>query len=91
MTSQSASVRSRQRSGRRQSFVHAIARVFPIFRISHCPSLPQRLPVGDYALSTQGLALDAERSMFGMLYNSEDRIEGRKAFAEKRDPVWKGR
>lgn len=37
------------------------------------------------------LALDAERSMFGLLYNSEDRLEGRKAFAEKRKPNYKGR
>jgi len=37
------------------------------------------------------LALDAERAMFGLLYNSEDRLEGRKAFAEKRKPQYKGR
>ena len=37
------------------------------------------------------LALDAERSMFGLLYNSEDRLEGRQAFAEKRKPQYKGR
>mgnify|MGYP000382950309 FL=1 len=26
-----------------------------------------------------------------ILYNSEDQLEGARAFAEKRDPVWKGR
>ena len=25
------------------------------------------------------------------LYNSEDQLEGARAFAEKRDPVWKGK
>ena len=36
-------------------------------------------------------AIDAERYVFGLLYGSEDRIEGRKAFAEKRKPNYKGR
>ena len=36
-------------------------------------------------------AIDAERYVFGLLYHSEDRIEGRKAFAEKRKPNYKGR
>jgi E-phenylitaconyl-CoA hydratase len=36
-------------------------------------------------------AIDTERALFGLLYNSEDRIEGRRAFAEKRKPQFKGR
>lgn len=36
-----------------------------------------------------GIAM--ERLMFGNLRDTEDRIEGRKAFAEKRKPVYKGR
>jgi E-phenylitaconyl-CoA hydratase len=35
--------------------------------------------------------IDSERYVFGLLYHSEDRIEGRKAFAEKRKPNYKGR
>jgi E-phenylitaconyl-CoA hydratase len=38
-----------------------------------------------------GAAIDAERYVFGLLYQTEDRIEGRKAFAEKRKPKYKGR
>src|SRR5688572_3159414 len=36
-------------------------------------------------------AIDSERYVFGLLYQSEDRIEGRKAFAEKRKPDYKGK
>lgn len=34
---------------------------------------------------------ELERYAFGLLFQSEDRIEGRKAFAEKRKPNYKGR
>ena len=34
-------------------------------------------------------ALQMDKYMYGLLKDSEDRIEGRKAFAEKREPVWK--
>ena len=36
-------------------------------------------------------AMDAERYVFGLLRDTEDRIEGRKAFQEKRVPNYKGR
>jgi E-phenylitaconyl-CoA hydratase len=36
-------------------------------------------------------AAELERYAFGILFQSEDRIEGRKAFAEKRKPNYKGR
>ena len=36
-------------------------------------------------------ALDMERCTFGLLYASEDRIEGRNAFTEKRPPKYRGR
>jgi E-phenylitaconyl-CoA hydratase len=37
----------------------------------------------------QGLQL--ERSLFNILRDTEDRIEGRKAFAEKRKPIYRGK
>jgi E-phenylitaconyl-CoA hydratase len=36
-------------------------------------------------------AAEFERYAFGVLFETEDRLEGRKAFAEKRKPVYKGR
>ena len=43
---------------------------------------------GEAPLAT---GLQLERFAFGLLRNSEDRIEGRRAFAEKRKPEFKGR
>ena len=48
-------------------------------------------------LVTQGMdlplvhALDIDKYMFGLLRDTEDRIEGRKAFQEKRKPNYKGK
>jgi E-phenylitaconyl-CoA hydratase len=48
------------------------------------------------ALANQGLnlplneGLDMERMTFGVLRDTKDRIEGRRAFAEKRAPVYRG-
>jgi len=36
-------------------------------------------------------AIETERYVFGVLRDTEDRIEGRKAFQEKRAPVYRGR
>ncbi|EAR23696.1 Enoyl-CoA hydratase/isomerase [marine actinobacterium PHSC20C1] len=38
-----------------------------------------------------GAALTLERTLFNLLRNTEDRKEGRAAFAEKRDPEFRGR
>ncbi|MNR62196.1 2,3-dehydroadipyl-CoA hydratase [compost metagenome] len=35
--------------------------------------------------------LELERQAFGVLRDSEDRLEGRRAFADKRAPVFRGR
>jgi len=36
-------------------------------------------------------AMDTERYVFGVLRDTEDRLEGRNAFREKREPVYRGR
>lgn len=38
-----------------------------------------------------GSGLELERQAFGLLRDTEDRIEGRRAFGEKRTPVFRGR
>ncbi|WP_210495655.1 enoyl-CoA hydratase/isomerase family protein [Microvirga antarctica] len=39
----------------------------------------------------QDQALEVERLLWGLLRNTDDRIEGRVAFAEKRQPQWRSR
>ncbi|MDM7943376.1 MAG: enoyl-CoA hydratase-related protein [Hydrogenophaga sp.] len=41
--------------------------------------------------TTLSLGLELEQQSFGLLRNSEDRLEGRKAFADKRKPVFMGK
>lgn len=38
-----------------------------------------------------GTAIETERYVFGLMRDTEDRIEGRRAFQEKRSPVYRGR
>jgi E-phenylitaconyl-CoA hydratase len=38
-----------------------------------------------------GEAAEIEELLWGHLYASEDRIEGRRAFAQKRAPVYRGK
>ena len=50
----------------------------------------KRLAMTGRELSLAG-GLELERQAFGLLRDSEDRLEGRRAFAEKRAPVFRGR
>ncbi|MGF7160408.1 E-phenylitaconyl-CoA hydratase [Rhodoligotrophos appendicifer] len=52
-------------------------------------AVKQALRQGQDMPLSQGLIY--ERNLFNLLRESEDRIEGRRAFAEKRQPVFKGR
>ena len=38
-----------------------------------------------------GTAIETERYVFGLMRDTEDRLEGRRAFQEKRSPVYRGR
>lgn len=68
------------------------------YAIAH--RIAQNAPLSVRALKrlvTQGTdmplvhALDLDRYMWGLLRDTEDRLEGRKAFAEKRPPIFKGK
>jgi len=50
----------------------------------------KRLAMTGRELSLAG-GLELERQAFGLLRDSEDRLEGRRAFGEKRAPVFRGR
>lgn len=47
--------------------------------------------VTQYREAPLAAAIQAERTAWGVLRDTEDRIEGRRAFAEKRPPVYRGR
>jgi len=82
-----------------------ISRVVPQAELfSHCMEIARRIaqnaPLSVRAIKRlvrQGLdmpldkALQAEQYVFGLMHDTEDRVEGRRAFQEKRAPVYHGR
>lgn len=51
--------------------------------IAAVDSIDLKVPAGTYN--------SRQLETIATLYDSEDQLEGARAFAEKRDPVWKGR
>jgi enoyl-CoA hydratase/carnithine racemase len=43
------------------------------------------------ATMTEDAGLKLEQQAFGVCFGSADRVEGTKAFVEKRDPKWQGK
>ena len=43
------------------------------------------------ATMTEDAGLKYEQQAFGVCFGSADRVEGTKAFVEKRDPKWQGK
>jgi enoyl-CoA hydratase len=52
-------------------------------------SIKQAINVGLEGSLAEGLAYEA--AQFGLVFDTEDRVEGVTAFQEKRKPVWQGR
>jgi enoyl-CoA hydratase len=52
-------------------------------------AIKQAINVGTEGTLADGLAFEA--AQFGLVFNTEDRIEGVNAFLEKRKPTWQGK
>ena len=50
-----------------------------------------RVAEGEAFQTTMNRVTQRQLATVDILYDSEDQQEGPRAFAEKRDPVWKGR
>ena len=60
-------------------------------RGSSSPEEVVRAAEGDTFQGTMNKITKRQFRTVDILYSSEDQLEGARAFAEKRDPVWKGR